>query len=36
MLSSTGEPYTLIEALGDPNWRKAMEEEYNALIQNKT
>jgi hypothetical protein len=36
MLSSIGEPYTLTEALGDPNWRKAMEEEYNALIQNKT
>jgi histone deacetylase 1/2 len=36
MLSSTSEPYTLTEALGDPNWRKAMEEEYNALIQNKT
>jgi hypothetical protein len=33
MLSSTGEPYTLTEAFGDPNWRKAMEEEYNALIQ---
>jgi histone deacetylase 1/2 len=36
MLSSTGEPHTLSEALSDSNWRKAMEEEYNALIQNKT
>ncbi|XP_071685498.1 uncharacterized protein [Lolium perenne] len=31
-----GEPYTLTEALNDPNWRQAMEEEYNALIDNKT
>jgi histone deacetylase 1/2 len=36
MLSSIGEPHTLTEALSDPNWRQAMEEEYNALIQNKT
>jgi histone deacetylase 1/2 len=36
MLSSTGEPYNLIEALADQNWRQAMEEEYNALIENKT
>ncbi|KAK1648500.1 hypothetical protein QYE76_066305 [Lolium multiflorum] len=31
-----GEPSTLIEALDDPNWRKAMEEEYDALMINKT
>jgi hypothetical protein len=36
MLSSTGEPHTLTEALNDPNWRQAMEEEYNALLDNKT
>jgi hypothetical protein len=36
MLSFTGEPCTLTEALGDSNWRKAMDEEYNALIRNKT
>jgi histone deacetylase 1/2 len=36
MLSSTGEPYTLTETLSDPNWRHAMEEEYNALLENKT
>jgi hypothetical protein len=36
MLSSTCEPHTLSEALSDKNWHQAMEEEYNALIQNKT
>jgi histone deacetylase 1/2 len=36
MLSSTGEPYNLTEALADQNWRQAMEEEYNALIENNT
>jgi hypothetical protein len=36
LLSSTGEPYTLREALVDENWRKAMEEEYTALMENKT
>jgi hypothetical protein len=36
MLSSTGEPHNLIEAVADQNWRQAMEEEYNALIENKT
>ncbi|KAK1626777.1 hypothetical protein QYE76_001092 [Lolium multiflorum] len=36
MLSSTGEPHTLTEAMSDSKWRQAMEEEYNALIENKT
>jgi histone deacetylase 1/2 len=36
MFSSTGEPTKLSEALGDANWRTAMEEEYNALLANKT
>jgi histone deacetylase 1/2 len=36
MFSSTGEPSTLHEALDDSNWRSAMEEEYNALMENKT
>jgi histone deacetylase 1/2 len=36
MLSSTGEPLNLTEALSDSKWRQAMEEEYNALIENKT
>ncbi|XP_071683458.1 uncharacterized protein [Lolium perenne] len=31
-----GEPLILTEALNDSNWRKAMEEEYNALLENKT
>jgi histone deacetylase 1/2 len=34
--SSTGEPDTVHEALGDPKWYKVMEEEYSALIRNKT
>ncbi|KAK1651004.1 hypothetical protein QYE76_068809 [Lolium multiflorum] len=31
-----GEPLTLTEALSDQNWCKAMKEEYNALLENKT
>ncbi|KAK1644819.1 hypothetical protein QYE76_062624 [Lolium multiflorum] len=34
--ASSGEPSTLHEALDDSNWRNAMEEEYNALMKNKT
>ncbi|BAB90546.1 putative rice retrotransposon retrofit gag/pol polyprotein [Oryza sativa Japonica Group] len=34
--SSTGEPQNDKEALGDKNWRDAMETEYNALIKNDT
>ena len=33
---STVEPHNLQEALDDPTWRKAMEEEYSALIKNQT
>jgi histone deacetylase 1/2 len=36
MLSSVGETYTPTEALSDSNWRQVMEDEYNALIENKT
>jgi hypothetical protein len=36
MLCSIGEPYRLTEALNDPRWHHAMEEEYNALLENKT
>ena len=36
MFSSTGEPRTLSEALDDKNWRSAMQEEYDALMTNKT
>jgi hypothetical protein len=35
-LCSTGEPESLQEALVDPNWKKAMEEEYAALLKNGT
>lgn len=33
---STGEPENLKEALGDSRWKKAMDEEYAALMENKT
>jgi hypothetical protein len=36
MLSSTGEPCTVMEALDDENWCKAMNEEYQALMENNT
>jgi histone deacetylase 1/2 len=36
MLSSTGEPRNLPDALNDPNWRAAMQDEYDALMLNKT
>jgi histone deacetylase 1/2 len=36
LLASTAEPQNLHEALDDFNWRRAMEEEYGALMQNKT
>jgi histone deacetylase 1/2 len=35
-LCSTGEPQSLEEALGDPRWKKAMEDEYAALQKNGT
>jgi histone deacetylase 1/2 len=35
-LCSTGEPESLQEALADLNWKKAMEEEYAALLKNGT
>jgi histone deacetylase 1/2 len=34
--TSTGEPQSLDEALGDQNWCNAMDVEYDALIKNKT
>jgi hypothetical protein len=34
--TSTGEPQSLSEALGDPNWKLAMDTEYNALEKNQT
>jgi hypothetical protein len=33
---STGEPETLHESLNDPLWKKAMDEEYSALMCNQT
>ncbi|WVZ48786.1 hypothetical protein U9M48_000195 [Paspalum notatum var. saurae] len=35
-MTESGEPCTLQEALGDKNWKTAMDEEYNALMKNKT
>ena len=35
-LAVTGEPGNLVEAFEDKNWKNAMDEEYNALIRNKT
>jgi histone deacetylase 1/2 len=36
LLTSTGEPTNLREALTDENWKFAMQDEYDALIANKT
>jgi histone deacetylase 1/2 len=36
MFSSTGEPDNLAEALEDSKWKCAMDEEYAALMENKT
>jgi histone deacetylase 1/2 len=36
MLASTGEPLNLSAALAGPHWRGAMQDEYNALLDNKT
>ena len=36
LLASTGEPRTLAPALDDPFWCHAMQEEHDALLQNKT
>jgi histone deacetylase 1/2 len=36
MLASTGEPRNLSAALNDPHWCAAMQDEYNALMENQT
>jgi histone deacetylase 1/2 len=36
LFTSTGEPQALEEALGDKNWKHAMDAEYDALMKNKT
>ena len=33
---SAGEPANLQEALDDPQWRKAIQDEVDALVHNKT
>nr|AAK53852.1 Putative retroelement [Oryza sativa Japonica Group] len=34
--TSSGEPQTLDEALGDKHWKEAMDSEYHAVMKNKT
>jgi hypothetical protein len=36
MIATTSEPSNLSEALGDDNWKRAMDSEVNALEKNKT
>ena len=36
LLATTGEPENLCEALTDSNWKHAMQDEYDALLENKT
>ena len=36
MFCATGEPESIQEAMNDPKWKRAMEEEYKALQQNQT
>ena len=36
MLCISGEPTRLDDALGDPKWKAAMDDEYVALMKNKT
>jgi hypothetical protein len=36
LLTSTGEPENLKEALADTKWKHAMQEEYDALMTNHT
>ena len=36
LFSSTGEPHDVEEAINDPQWKEAMQTEYDALIKNKT
>jgi hypothetical protein len=35
-LATSGEPYSLQEALSTPHWKSAMDDEYRALMKNKT
>jgi hypothetical protein len=35
-LTSSAEPYNVQEALSNPQWKAAMDDEYAALMRNKT
>jgi hypothetical protein len=35
MLTTTGQPSSLTEALSDANWKKAVDHEFDALVKNK-
>jgi hypothetical protein len=35
-LTSSGEPYSLPEAMSTPHWKTTMQDEYQTLIRNKT
>ena len=35
-LTTTGEPIRLHDALANKDWKEAMDNEYNALMKNKT
>jgi hypothetical protein len=35
-LTTSNEPYTLLELVSTPQWKSAMEDEYGALIRNQT
>ena len=36
LISITAEPHTVKQAFQDPNWKLAMEHEYQALLKNQT
>ena len=36
LLISTGEPRNITDVLSHPQWRQAIQEEYDALLQNNT
>jgi hypothetical protein len=36
MLTTTGEPSSLTEAMSDNNWKRVIDHEFDALVKNKT
>lgn len=36
LITASGEPQNLEEAMTDKNWKSAMDDEYSALMRNKT